>query len=70
MADPVVYHNGTSHPDPLYPGTLLEVDYPEGWYFYDETWSDWYGPHVTEAEARLALESYCREVLGCPEIVV
>lgn len=35
------------------------------WYFWDETWSFEEGPHETEAEAKVALERYCNEQLGC-----
>jgi len=34
------------------------------WYFWDETWSFEEGPHETEAEAREALETYCKEQLN------
>lgn len=35
----------------------------DNWYFYNETWSDTYGPYLTEIEARAALEVYAREGL-------
>jgi hypothetical protein len=28
------------------------------WYFYDETWSNVYGPYDTEEAARIACNSY------------
>ena len=34
------------------------------WFFYDETWSNRYGPFDTEKEARKELGRYVREVLG------
>lgn len=35
-----------------------------GWYFWVETWADRCGPYATEAEARMELNRYCKEVLG------
>ena len=41
------------------------VRYENGqWGFYDETWSEWHGPYVSEKAARAALAKYCRDVLG------
>lgn len=34
------------------------------WYFWNETWSDATGPYNTEEECNIALDEYCREVLG------
>jgi hypothetical protein len=35
-----------------------------GWYFWNETWSDCYGPYDTEEEAKEELNRYCVEELG------
>jgi len=34
------------------------------WWFWNETWSDEYGPYPTEEKARAILEEYCRTELG------
>ena len=31
----------------------------DGWYFYDETWSNEYGPYDTKEETKIALDEYC-----------
>lgn len=36
----------------------------DGWYFWDETWSDRFGPFHTELECRLAFAKYCIDFLG------
>lgn len=33
------------------------------WYFYDETWTDPYGPFETEKECREAFKIYCETML-------
>lgn len=38
--------------------------YELGWYFYDETWADMYGPFPTESEARESLDRYAKLYLG------
>lgn len=35
-----------------------------GWFFYDECWSDAYGPFENEEKARTELHRYCEEFLG------
>lgn len=35
-----------------------------GWYFWNETGADRYGPYETEEEAKKQLDRYCKEVLG------
>jgi hypothetical protein len=30
------------------------------WYFWDETWGDWFGPYDSEVEAREKLSAYGR----------
>jgi hypothetical protein len=37
-----------------------EKAHPTGWYFWNETWSDCYGPYVTEEECRHKLAEYCK----------
>lgn len=34
------------------------------WYFWDESWSDYYGPYETEDDAKIALNEYTKKVLG------
>lgn len=52
VSDPV--HKDPVHQDPA-----------DGkWYFYDETWSDRYGPYDSEAEARLRCQEYAEHELG------
>ena len=34
------------------------------WHFWNETWSDAIGPYDTEEECKIALNSYCREILN------
>ena len=34
-----------------------------GWYFWNETWSDRYGPYSTQEEAQNALDYYCETEL-------
>lgn len=34
------------------------------WYFWDETWTEAYGPYETEIEANQQLDVYCDQVLG------
>ncbi len=34
-----------------------------GWGFWDETWSEAYGPYDTEEHARTVLAAYCATVL-------
>ena len=29
------------------------------WYFFDETWSDRFGPYLSEEEANKKLKEYC-----------
>lgn len=36
----------------------------EGWWFWDEMWTERYGPFTTEMEAGLACVKYAEEVLG------
>ena len=36
------------------------------WFFWDETWSQSYGPYETEWKAREALHRYCVAELGAP----
>lgn len=36
----------------------------EGWFFYDETWSDANGPYDSETEAQVKLMEYCTIALG------
>lgn len=33
------------------------------WYFWNESWSDYYGPYKTEAIARASLAAYCLDFL-------
>lgn len=49
--------------DPVYRDT-------DGWYFWDETWTDGYGPYLTEHEAREALNDYIKNVLEMTHEVV
>lgn len=36
-----------------------DTDVVPGWYFWDETWANHYGPFNTETECREALRTYC-----------
>jgi hypothetical protein len=36
----------------------------DGWYFYDETWTDAYGPYPTQLMTRIKCLEYCLDVLG------
>ena len=36
----------------------------DGWYFWDETWADRYGPYKTEEECRQKLDNYCKTYLS------
>lgn len=40
------------------------VELPDGWYFYDETWSDLYltGPYASKSEALQALSEYAEKM--------
>ena len=44
------------------PNPIFEKD--NLWYFYDETWANYHGPYNSKAEAKVALNRYCEEVLG------
>lgn len=46
----------TGYPDPVFRLGYL-------WYFYDETFTDYYGPYATEQEAICACGAYARVVL-------
>lgn len=47
------------------PRYILDKDYGgPGWYWYDETWSNMYGPYDSEEEAKAQLLKYAHEVLG------
>lgn len=35
---------------------------PIGWYFWDETWADHYGPFATFEEAQDALVAYAKKI--------
>ena len=35
------------------------------WYFWDETWTDDYGPYDTKEIARDRAEDYCNYIGGC-----
>jgi len=48
----------------VHEGSDPVVKHGTWWYWYDETWSEMYGPYVEEAHARAALEKYVREELG------
>jgi hypothetical protein len=37
---------------------------PDGWYFWDEVWSDRYGPYPTRNKAIFEQSKYCAECLG------
>ena len=49
--NPVFYHNGED-----------DMIGPEGWYHYDETWSDAYGPYESKEEAVKALVEYAKSL--------
>lgn len=34
------------------------------WWFYEESWTEQYGPYKTEEEAREQLDIYCERYLG------
>lgn len=42
-------------------------EYDDGWYFWDETWAEQYGPYRTEAEAREELDDYVKNFLERPK---
>ena len=55
--------------DPIFHVRTLNEGYAErGWYFWDETWANYYGPWPTKKQAKEALAEYCRVVLGAPII--
>lgn len=35
-----------------------------GWYFYDETWTQLYGPYLTKEIAETKLSQYCAHLNG------
>ncbi len=35
-----------------------------GWYFWDETWTNRFGPYVDARRCHDALQRYCKEELG------
>lgn len=49
MSNPIFYHLG---------GKIQDKDEPEGWYFWDETWSHYEGPWDTYEFAAQALAQY------------
>ena len=56
------------HDSSVCPGVGVSSDplhqHPDGtWWWYEETWAEEHGPYSTEAEAKDALLTYCREVL-------
>jgi len=55
---PIFYHPGgkiTAEPK--------AKDEPAGFYFWDETWAYYHGPHDTRVQAEEMLCHYCKEVL-------
>jgi len=36
----------------------------QGWYFWDETYTEAHGPFGTNEEAHIACDKYCRDFLG------
>lgn len=48
----------TNYLDPVF------KDWTNKWYFYDETWTDPYGPYFTEEQCRRELRYYCLVYLG------
>lgn len=39
----------------------------DGWYFWDETWTERHGPYETETLARVGLDLYCQLLDSCTE---
>ena len=55
--DPLFYVSETdASPDGEYDGWV------PGWYFWNEVWSDEYGPYDTQDTAREALVEYAKEL--------
>ena len=40
------------------------------WYFWVETWADYYGPFDSEEQARCFLDFYVEYHLNCPDLRV
>lgn len=59
MTDPIHYHEYKCGPN------RDEQDYDEtGWYFWDETWANRYGPYLSREQCAKNLNQYCKEALG------
>lgn len=54
MANPVMYMEG-------FTGVDGEHNEP-GWYFWDETWTNAYGPYKDEAEANTKCAEYAKQL--------
>lgn len=39
-------------------------NFPSGWYFWDETWTNRMGPYLTKEQASETLREYCNYMLG------
>ena len=46
------------------PGDPIHQHADKTWWWYDETWTDEYGPFATREEAEANCGAYAREVLG------
>lgn len=54
--DPVFYVERVTAGKPC---TQQQRDHPAGWHFWNESWSEAFGPYSTEQACREALERYC-----------
>jgi hypothetical protein len=60
-----VYGNRYQETDPLFYSVPDPEDpAPEGWYFWDETWSKAYGPYALYEVAKQNLRVYIEKYLG------
>jgi hypothetical protein len=47
---------------PIRPSAGETVEYSDGWYFWNEVWTDRYGPFMTELEAMEACRKYANTI--------
>ena len=59
VGDPIFYHSGGKL-DESDPNSPVEG---KGWYFCDETWSEYHGPYQSYGECEGAIEYYVKECL-------
>ncbi len=62
MIDPVFLHVGGE----IWNKSEIpnEPESPQGWYFWDEEYENYYGPYSSHEEAMKEIQRYAKEILG------